>query len=668
MKNRFIKSVIIGMMLVTAFFYILHINYMACSASNLHNQKMMRLLTLHSKEVDLALEEAHHTDIINYDNLNLALTQYKDFVSTLQSDPELRPFFKEILSLSESKLEAIEILKHSNLLMHNAVNYINSYIHQTLMVKDTDLFTKEQRQEITNFLEAVQTFGSGAYALADEIDNRAKAINTFPDIAKTQELKEQCQKHLSIVLAEGKRLDQAIKTIHAINERSAHIVETGINELDENELAVDNTFSTIVQMTLLFIFILLIVFYLLINRLLKQGEQTKAEIRNATADLINKNRLLEEYQSTIDKHVIFSRTDIKGRITYASKAFCDISGYTKEELLSVQHNIVRHPDMPKELYADLWKTILSGEIWQGEIKNLRKDGSFYWVDVTISPEFDEKGSIIGYNAIRHDISAKKELEKLTNTLEQRVVQEVIKNKQTTAQMIQQSRLAQMGEMISMIAHQWRQPLASISAISGTLSLDVMMENYKQEFFKERLEAINHLSQHLSSTIDDFREFFKDTKQKTPCSCTEMVESSLKIIESTLESKSITIYKEYEGDIMVPTYPNEIKQVILNILKNAEDILLEKQILNPAIWITTHCLQESYAVITIEDNAGGVPTKLLEKIFDPYFSTKTKKDGTGLGLYMSKTIIEEHCSGTMRVINTDRGAKFEITLRKEKETT
>jgi signal transduction histidine kinase len=258
---------------------------------------------------------------------------------------------------------------------------------------------------------------------------------------------------------------------------------------------------------------------------------------------------------------------------------------------------------------------------------------------------------------------KKEKEKyaeLSKSLEKQVLQEVNKNKQQASQMLQQSRLAQSGEMISMIAHQWRQPLASISAISSTLTLDILMDEYKADFFQERLESISELSQHLSSTIDDFRNFFKEDKTKQRVKLNSIVDGCIQIIEPTLITKDIELIVELDNDITVFTYASEAKQVVLNILKNAEDIFKEKKLSNSIIRVRTY-LENNKANLIIEDNAGGVPKEIIEKIFDPYFSTKKSKNGTGLGLYMSKTIIKEHCNGELSVENTKHGAKFIITF-------
>jgi signal transduction histidine kinase/DNA-binding response OmpR family regulator len=316
----------------------------------------------------------------------------------------------------------------------------------------------------------------------------------------------------------------------------------------------------------------------------------------------------------------------------------------------------------------------------GQLSSLKKDiivnentTRFEWEYITLDSEpimvdvirtkFIIKGEEVTH-VVWHDITTMKklenDLESLNISLEQRVKEEVKKNEEQSSHMLQQSRLAQMGEMISMIAHQWRQPLASISAISGTLTLDIMMDQYKAEFFKERLESINELSQHLSSTIDDFRGFFKEEKNIQTVTIKELINNSIGIIGPTLQTKNIKLKLDLNEDISVNTYVNEVKQVILNILKNAEDILQEKKIKDASICISGY-KDDEYAYLVLEDNAGGVPEDILTSIFEPYFSTKTAKDGTGLGLYMSKTIIEDHCEGTLKVKNSDNGAMFTIAL-------
>ena len=250
----------------------------------------------------------------------------------------------------------------------------------------------------------------------------------------------------------------------------------------------------------------------------------------------------------------------------------------------------------------------------------------------------------------------KELERLNNSLEQRVKEEIEKNRQKEQFILRQSKLAQMGEMLSMIAHQWRQPLSAIAATSSAIYIKASSQKLDMEKAKELSKKILDYTQHLSSTISDFRNFFQSNKNKESVSLKTIVQEALNIIEASLENRNIKINTKYHSDKEIVTYKNELKQVVLNIVKNAEDALIEKKIKDPIINIEVF-----ESIITIEDNARGVPLDIIDKIFEPYFSTKTQKDGTGLGLYMSKIIVEEHCKGKLTVENTDTGALFRIEL-------
>ncbi len=250
---------------------------------------------------------------------------------------------------------------------------------------------------------------------------------------------------------------------------------------------------------------------------------------------------------------------------------------------------------------------------------------------------------------------------LNITLQKSIKKEVEKNRQKDQHLMQQSRLAQMGEMISMIAHQWRQPLAAIGSTSAGINLKAKLNKLDNETAMKLSNKISTYSQHLSSTIDDFREFFKSNKEKRDTTYDELIKSVLNIVEESIINKNIKLVTSLHCTNQINTYPNELKQVILNLLKNAEDILLEKNIKNPQITIQTQD-----GILKISDNGRGIPEEIFDKIFDPYFSTKKKKDGTGLGLYMSKIIIEEHCGGILSVLNDKDGAVFSIKLDIVKE--
>ncbi|WP_456322828.1 nitrate- and nitrite sensing domain-containing protein [Hydrogenimonas sp.] len=362
----------------------------------------------------------------------------------------------------------------------------------------------------------------------------------------------------------------------------------------------------------------------------------------------------QKLRRVMDKYIISSITDTRGIITDVSDAFCKISGYTRKELIGKPHNIIRHPDMPSEAFKDLWHTIKQGKTWRGKVKNLKKDGGYYWVYANIDPLYDNKGEITAYISIRIDIT---EIERL----QEKVEEEEKKIRRQEHMLQQQHRLAQMGEMIAMIAHQWRQPLSAITAAAGSLHLKAKIGTIDADIVLELSGKIKEFSLHLSKTIDDFRNFFKSDKIKRKTDFKTIVESVLKISESSLEKHGITIETHVKTLEPFSAYDNEIRQVILNLIKNAEDVLVERDINSAKIVIEIdgRCLR-------VRDNGGGIPEDIIDHVFNPYFSTKLQKDGTGLGLYMSKVIVEEHCHGTLRAYNSPEGAIFEINLNKRNE--
>jgi C4-dicarboxylate-specific signal transduction histidine kinase/ABC-type nitrate/sulfonate/bicarbonate transport system substrate-binding protein len=235
---------------------------------------------------------------------------------------------------------------------------------------------------------------------------------------------------------------------------------------------------------------------------------------------------------------------------------------------------------------------------------------------------------------------------------------VIELRKKDEQLLQQSRLAQMGEMLSMIAHQWRQPLSAISATTSNLRLKIMLGEIDEEILEEEMSLIDSYTQHLSKTIDDFRGFLHEDTIKKETTLEEIILSTILIIEKSFENKKITLYTNFTCNKKLNTYANEIKQVLLNLLKNAEDALLDNKTKNPQITIKTF-VKNKNKIITVQDNAGGISSNIKNKIFEPYFSTKKKKNGTGLGLYMSKMIIEEHCNGKLYFQSDENGTTFFI---------
>ncbi|CUU70497.1 sensor histidine kinase [Campylobacter hyointestinalis subsp. hyointestinalis] len=251
---------------------------------------------------------------------------------------------------------------------------------------------------------------------------------------------------------------------------------------------------------------------------------------------------------------------------------------------------------------------------------------------------------------------------MIDNLEKRINKEI---KQRLAQeqlLVQQSKLAAMGEMIGNIAHQWRQPLAEISAIHMNMKVTYDFNKFDKKYLNEKIKEANKLTTYMSQTITDFQNFFKPRGEKEIFSVQNACKEAAKIIESSLRYHEISLKFNTIKDTNILGYKNEYSQVILNILSNAKDIIIERKIKFPRINIE---IKEgnNYSIVKISDNAGGIAEKILDKIFEPYFTTRYKTQGTGIGLYMSKNIIERNMYGFINVKNTDEGALFTIKVLK-----
>lgn len=243
-----------------------------------------------------------------------------------------------------------------------------------------------------------------------------------------------------------------------------------------------------------------------------------------------------------------------------------------------------------------------------------------------------------------------QLKKLNESLESQVKEQVLKMRKADEMLNQQSRLASMGEMIGNIAHQWRQPLSTISTIaSGTKFEDELNLMNKEKLYKN-LDLIVSNTQHLSNTIEDFRNFFKKDKTKTSFNLKSTIEKVINLMSASLKNKGIQIKLEIDENIELYTLENELTQAILNILNNSKDALLEKELKIKCIKIKAF-EKDNERYIEVYDNAGGIKDEIINKVFEPYFTTKFQSQGTGIGLYMTRTIIVSHMKGKITAKNT-----------------
>jgi PAS domain S-box-containing protein len=373
--------------------------------------------------------------------------------------------------------------------------------------------------------------------------------------------------------------------------------------------------------------------------------------------------ILTKSLELIDKYIIRSVTDTCGNITDVSEAFCKISGYSKSELIGKPHSIVRHPDMPKSLFSKLWKTINSGKVFEGEIKNLRKDGSYYWVDVHIEPNFDNN-KIVSYTAIRHDITSKKKLQALNISQLKYHQKKELENVKFTA----------IGQLAAGMTHEINTPLTYIKGNFEMIKLD--MESLPNSDIKTRMledsEKIIDGINRLANIVESMREMSqksKETKESTNIyhtlvtSLTLIYNRSKQISNIKLNGDDFQIGFDKNKETFVSSVQKQrIEQAWVVIINNALDELVkidnfDKRLIGIDIFYSE---DKKYIITKIKDNAGGIDKGIVNNIFEPFVSNK-ESSGMGVGLNIAKKIIEEQ-DGSIIAYNEDNGAVFEVKLK------
>lgn len=253
----------------------------------------------------------------------------------------------------------------------------------------------------------------------------------------------------------------------------------------------------------------------------------------------------------------------------------------------------------------------------------------------------------------------RELVRENADLEEKVQEQLEDIKKKDHALVQQSKMAAMGEMIGNIAHQWRQPLNSLSLLIVDL---VTEENVDQNRLFEFEEKANSLLHQMSNTIDDFRKFFHPGKEKQQFSAVKTIQDTLSMVEKSMEARGIQVdFHSDDPEMMVLGYENELKQVLLNIINNSRDALVLNEKSDGKIALEIYRGQYRNIIITMQDNGGGIDKSIIDRVFEPYFTTKFEYEGTGIGLYMSKMIIEESMGGSLMIENKDDGVIAVISL-------
>ena len=412
----------------------------------------------------------------------------------------------------------------------------------------------------------------------------------------------------------------------------------------------------------LFVVVTSILLYHLVSRYFLESSQLKEA-------LINKELLFNLLsESMIDAYASF---DMTGKIIQFNEAYRTMLGYEAEELLSMTYL-----DLTPEKWHSMQHKILEEQVLQKGYSELyekeyrRKDGTIFPVEMRAQLIRDDMGNPYVLWAIVRDITERKQaqdelaykshqLEDLNQSLERRVEKAVLELRQRDQLLLQQNRLAIMGDMIGNIAHQWRQPLNTLGLHIQLLPSEFELGGLNKEYLDKYVKNAMLIIDHMSKTINDFSSFFKPDKEKEVFNVNKSIARAIQLIKASYDYNHIKIVMNCEGEPLIQGYPNEYSQVVLNILSNAKDALLTSKTSKPLVIITTK-VEDGRSVVTISDNAGGIPDKILYKVFDPFFSTKGAH-GTGVGLSMSKYIIEQNMNGLLSVCNNEVGAEFRIKV-------
>jgi|GEM_PF-1483569 len=376
-----------------------------------------------------------------------------------------------------------------------------------------------------------------------------------------------------------------------------------------------------------------------------------------------------------------------GSFQYMSPSVQQLTGYSIEEFNSNRelfHSIVHTDD--RALFRDHTHVKDSyGQILPLEIRIVCKNGDVRWISHVCRQLSTPNGLPWGWRASNHDITERKQiehelfeqteqleeevaeresaqatLEELNHSLEERINLAVTDLRHKDQALIQQGRLASMGEMINNIAHQWRQPLNNVGLIIQNLQFSFDAGSITHDELKQEIGTAMDVIMHMSRTIDDFRNFFREDKQKAPFFVSKTVHRAIEFVSAALSNRDIQVEFEDDETVTAIGYQNEYAQVLLNILSNAREACIERAVTAPCIQIHVTC-ENGRSVVYIRDNCGGIAEDIIAKIFDPYFTTRTPDKGTGIGLYMSKVIIEQNMNGHLTASNTEGGVEFRIEV-------
>ena len=523
-----------------------------------------------------------------------------------------------------------------------------------------------------NLIEVKSIYEGLAYVQQDKVSgfldnslviNYEIQKNNMKDIAITGQFED------TYYLSIASRNDEAI--LNEILEKALLSIDGNtktnlINKWKNIKYQVETDYKLVLE--ILFFGISIIVLFIYWNLKLKD------EIRNKEIIQKKLKQSEEKFRTLFDiAPILLDAFDDDGKVILWNKECEKVFGWSLEEIQKEKNPIsLLYPDtlIQKEIFEDFQNN--DGNIYK-EWHPITKDGKEIitrWANIQLP---NDEIIHVGYDITQQRKNekivqekteqlkiAKQQLEELNSSLENRIESEINKNTKQQMILMHQSKLAQMGEMIENIAHQWRQPLAQINSLVLLIDMELNRNKFTNSILENKLGEIEVLTAYMSKTIDDFKNFFSPNKQKNIFKIENAIQKALDIVIGVVHLNHIKTTINIEKDLKSYSYLEELQQVILTILNNAIEALVLMNISSGEIFIDVY-KQDNNIVISIQDNALGIDVQYLDKIFEPYFTTKQKAQGTGLGLYMAKMIIENGLLGTLNVENKLNGACFTIKI-------
>jgi len=571
-----------------------------------------------------------------------------------QTKPQVVPFIIPTLSAGKD-----------NLVLVTQIN--EPYIFNMETLKDKTIGVDREAYAIMSYLDKeypyIHYIRVDGYGL-DEVENADIFGCIHTSILMNYSLNKRYKHSLKVMTVLKDSYQHGSIGVHSDEPILLSILNKAVASLEpvtQDEIFekwIDTRYKKIIDYTLVWeiggISFFLILISLLWNRRLNKEIKHTLQAQEALKSSEEKFRTLFDITP-----VLLDAFDDKGRCTLWNKECEKTFGWTKNEL-NAHNNILAlfypDPKIQKEVLQS-FKTGIVNEYkeWHPLTKSGKKIITM-WANVVLP---DGSSINTGYD-VTELRRAENALKKLNNSLEKRVETEIEKNKRQQIMMMEQIKLAQMGEMIENIAHQWRQPLAQVNSSVLIIDIALKKKGIQDKQIEQKLLAIEDLTQYMSNTIDNFQNFFNPEKEKTFFYLKESIDNALSIIQGTLTSNFTRVEVNVDASLAWYGYPLELQQVFVVILSNANDALKLKKIQNPKIIINFEQCKDSY-ILSFCDNGAGIEPQKLEQVFEPYYTTKHKSQGRGVGLYMAKMIIEEGMQGTLSVSNKTLGACFKIEL-------